>query len=133
MSEEEIREYSEYQKAKQVDRLKIMESWLRSVGITWEKESNTILFNRILGLEIFKQHQLVHYLLDVGDEKMCHVDPWERNIQDSKNRSVGSRSEYYYRQASGTGLSSRSDLSRSIDRGSKLVLQGYGDSRCQLR
>lgn len=75
MSEEEIREYSEYQKAKQVNRLTIMELWLSSVGITWEKESNTILFNRILGLEIFKQHQLVQYLMDVRDEMTYHVDP----------------------------------------------------------
>ena len=65
LSEEENAEYAKYVAAKPQIRLNQMREWLRSVGIQDEKESSATLFNRILSLEIFKQQQLVQFLLEV--------------------------------------------------------------------
>ena len=65
-------EYAEYAAANGEERLQLMGKWLRSVGIQDEKESSAMLFNRMLGLEIFKQQQLVQFLMEVGMRSAVH-------------------------------------------------------------
>ena len=54
-------------------RLLLMQSWLQSVDFQRDAtDSTTQLFNRLLGLELFKQQILVKYLNEVGT--WCVVD-----------------------------------------------------------
>jgi len=45
----------------------MMQTWLRSVDFQYERSDASVnLFNRLLGLELWKQQILVKYLNDVG-------------------------------------------------------------------
>lgn len=66
MSEEEKSNYEEYVNNSGEGRLYLMKSWLETVGFTKEvSEKLNLFFNRIMGLELFKQSLLISYLNDV--------------------------------------------------------------------
>lgn len=64
---DEKNEYEAYKQASGVNRLRMMQTWLRSVDFQYERSDASVnLFNRLLGLELWKQQILVKYLNDVG-------------------------------------------------------------------
>lgn len=93
LGESEKAEYAEYAEAKGEDRLRLMGKWLRSVGIQDEKESSAMLFNRILSLEIFKQHQLVQFLMEVGMHSAMHR-------RSSRRKRIASRRRRFWTKGS---------------------------------
>ena len=93
LGESEKAEYAEYAEAKVEDRLRLMGKWLRSVGIQDEKESSAMLFNRILSLEIFKQHQLVQFLMEVGMHSAMHR-------RSSRRKRIASRRRRFWTKGS---------------------------------
>ena len=100
LSEEEKAAYAQYAAANGPQRLRLMGEWLRSVGIQDEKESSAMLFNRILGLELFKQQQLVQFLLEVGLSAR-----WHR--RSSRRRPIASRRRRCWTRASTSSRGSR--------------------------
>lgn len=66
MDAEEKSSYEEYENSSGEGRLYLMKSWLETVGFTKEvSEKLNLFFNRIMGLELFKQSLLISYLNDV--------------------------------------------------------------------
>ena len=67
LNQNERKEYKGYQEGDTLQRLLMMASWLKSVDFKMEKGDLTVMFfNRLLGLELWKQHILVKYLNEVG-------------------------------------------------------------------
>ena len=64
---DERSEYEAYKQASGVNRLRMMQTWLRSVDYQYDRSDASVnLFNRLLGLELWKQQILVKYLNDVS-------------------------------------------------------------------
>ena len=65
--EDEKREYEAYKQASGVNRLRMMQTWLKSVDYQYDRyDTSSSLFNRLLGLELWKQQIMVKYLNDVS-------------------------------------------------------------------
>lgn len=61
-------EYEAYKQASGVSRLRMMQKWLQDVDYQYERNDATVsLFNRLLGMELWKQQILVRYLDDVSE------------------------------------------------------------------
>lgn len=75
MEEDEQKEYDLYVASSSGKRLYMMKEWLEKVGFQKDKyDLLTLFFNRIMGLELFKQTILVSYLNEV-----CFIDNKQYN------------------------------------------------------
>lgn len=133
MSEEEKKEYQAYLDDSGGGRLYRMKTWLVQVGVHLQKTELLVLFfNRIMGLELFKQFLLIAYLNEVKFGKNHSLGCGEGNLSPSANGGFGSRVKSNYRKEDHSHTRTRSRVHRSSNQCTNHALRNRGMSKCEL-